>query len=198
MKNMVERTQIYVTGLLTEILPESLTYHNLDHTVTVVNGVSEIGEASRLTEEELLILQISAWFHDTGYCYTYEGHEEVSMSIAAAYLKAQRCAHNSVEQVKACIQATKMPQTPVNFLQQIICDADMAHLASEDYPLYEKRLRLEWEVKLNKFYTDTEWQQLNLNLLNNHNYFTEYGRKFWQGGKENNISRLIQDLSGAI
>jgi uncharacterized protein len=60
------------------------------------------------------LLQTAAWFHDTGYCYAYIGHEDNSIGIAATFLKQENTYGDFTEEVMACIAATKMPQSPQN------------------------------------------------------------------------------------
>jgi uncharacterized protein len=97
-----------------------------------------------------------------------------------------------IDEVTGCIAATKMPQSPQNLLQQIMCDADMFHLADDNYPGYASRLRTEWELILNKQYSDEQWRQINLNMLIQHKYFTDYGKIVLQEHKLANIDKLLR------
>ncbi len=57
----------YVTVLFTREWPDSLVYHNIDHTLRVVKNAELIGTHENLNEEEMDIVKIAAWFHDVGY-----------------------------------------------------------------------------------------------------------------------------------
>lgn len=105
----------FVCGLLKN-LPENMYYHNIDHTLSVVETVKLISKNMALTSEETEILILSAWFHDTGFVLSYKGHEKHSVQIAHKYL--EECEYNSdlIEQVTLCILATQMPQTPKKIL----------------------------------------------------------------------------------
>ena len=45
-------------------LPDTMTYHNLNHTREVVKAAEKIGSYASLQEEEMEILLLAAWFHD--------------------------------------------------------------------------------------------------------------------------------------
>jgi uncharacterized protein len=178
--------------LMTNQLSSDMHFHNLLHTQYVVNAVTDIGCHYRITDRDMAIIKTAAWFHDTGYCYAYTGHEDSSIGIAATFLKQENCDAQFVDEVIGCITATKMPQSPQSLLQQIMCDADMSHLADVDYPAYASRLRTEWELALNKQYSDERWRQINLNMLIQHKYFTDYGKIVLQEHKLNNIDKLLR------
>lgn len=153
-------------------LSTDLTFHNQQHTADVVQAVTLIGKQCEITTEALEILKIAAWFHDSGYCFGYTNHEDKSINLAGHFLNQQNCPAALIRKVAGLIGATRFPQQPVDLLEQIICDADLAHLAKTDYPIYADRLRQEWQVCLKKIYSDKEWLHENLNLLHNHHYFT--------------------------
>lgn len=192
--NWLRLSEEYVKKLLADHLPDEMFFHNLIHTNLVVKAACEIGAACVLKSEELTILQISAWFHDTGYCYIYEGHEEKSVSIAATFLKQLKADEEFINNVTGCINATCMPQKPENLMQQILCDADMYHLSVDRYPTYAENLRKEWEAIMGKSYSDREWQELNVAMLVNHRYFTDYGQTVLQQNKLKNIHLMLADF----
>jgi hypothetical protein len=74
----------------------------------------------------------------------------------------------------------------------VLCDADFYHFSRPDYSKFEKSLRKEWETCLNLFYTDEQWNALNLEMLTTHEYFTAYGRTVLQQRKQENINKLKQ------
>jgi uncharacterized protein len=180
-----------VSSLFKEKQVPELTFHNIDHTRLVVQGVLDIGVQSGLTAEELETVSISAWFHDTGYFYRYAGHEDESIRLAQMYLKEQNLKEARIRQVSGCIAATKYPQNPQNLLEQVLCDADLYHLTMPGYPVLANKLRMEWSFFLNKIYTDAEWEQENCEMLKKHTYHTAFGRDLLQSLKERNLKRIM-------
>src|ERR1035438_10890355 len=86
MNNLVKSASEFVSKLLKENLPAECTYHNLIHAQEVFEAVTELGKNSGLPDEELEIIQIAAWFHDTGFLKDYLNHEYNSAEIAKEYL----------------------------------------------------------------------------------------------------------------
>ncbi len=187
---IVEKAFIYVTDLIVERMAPTMQFHNLQHTLDVFEAINEISQHISLTEDEHTTLQLAALFHDTGYVFQYLGHEDISIAIAGTYLMQQGYHKGMYTPVLDCIEATKIPQLPQNLLQQVICDADFYHFAKPNYIAYAERLRNEWEVHLNRKYTNEEWSQLNIGVLTNHHYFTEYGQTVMQAIKQQNIDLM--------
>ena len=128
--NIVTKAQIYVEQLLKEKLSKDLTYHNYPHTERVAKVAEEIGRNSKLEAEELEILLLAAWFHDTGFVDDYENHEEESQKIAEEFLKGENYPEEKIESVKKTILATRRDQFPSNQIEKILCDADLVSYRS--------------------------------------------------------------------
>ncbi|MBE9583078.1 hypothetical protein IM792_01315 [Mucilaginibacter sp. JRF] len=191
---IIAQTKSYVKNLLSEHLPENMFFHNLQHTQDVVMTVSEIAIHEKLSPREQTVVTVAAWLHDTGYCFQYNDHEEASLAIAGTFLRQHQQDAMFVQDVLDCIAATKMPQQPNTQLQKILCDADLAHLASTDYILRATLLRQEWAAILGKQYTDDEWIAGNIEMLRGKPYFTTYGKRFLQIGRAANAAKLAKNL----
>ncbi|MFJ7761467.1 HD domain-containing protein, partial [Pedobacter suwonensis] len=192
---LLTRVERFVEDRLKNRLSTKMYFHNLEHTLLVVEGVELIGRAVSLNNNECFLLILAAFLHDVGYTEKYIGHEEESANIAAEFLGENGLEPEKIEVVKECIKATKFPQQPENELQMVICDADFYHFALRDYQDYADRLRAEWETNLNLFYTNLEWDTLNFNMLSAHEYFTSYGKEVLQEKKKFNLERLKSRIS---
>lgn len=190
MDNLVEAVKNYMILFLSENLPDDLYFHNIGHTYDVVDAVCEIGLQAGLSEEEMHIVQVSAWFHDCGYANTYIGHEDESKKLAKLFLDNFGCEKDFTEAVLKCIESTKYPPKPNSLLEKVMCDADMYHLARANYSKYDKAIRREFEIYLGLVYTDEEWQAKNCNFLIHHQYYTDYGQKILSKFKDVNIQLL--------
>lgn len=170
------------------------TYHNFIHTKAVVNRAKIIGESIGLNDNQLTICLVAAWFHDVGYLYNHHEHESVSIQLITDFLQEKSVDKLVVEQIVGCIAATKFPQHPNSLLEEVICDADMSHLAHPDF--FEISLLLRKECKnLNKctlskydYWLETK------NVFEKHVYFTEYGKKVLAEGKQKNFELLKERL----
>ena len=140
---------------------------NLAHTQRVVEKINELTqEESGITDDEKRQLLVAAWFHDTGFTETIDGHEKESAKIARDFLKQNNVADTEIDRITEIICATEMTYEPKTKLEGIIRDADSAHISSKNYEDYASLLRKEWELTLNKNLTKDEWLISNIEFSN--------------------------------
>ncbi|MEZ0128372.1 HD domain-containing protein, partial [Flavobacterium sp. LBUM151] len=85
--NLIEQSEDFVSNLLKDKLSNLYSYHNFNHTLTVVNAVKELCKKEDVDGKDKEMLLVAAWFHDTGYTIGYEKHEEESVKIVTKFLK---------------------------------------------------------------------------------------------------------------
>ena len=129
---IIDQVKQFAESILVD-LPAELKYHSVDHTRDVVKATKEIAENSQVSNEDALIVEMAAWFHDLGYSKSLDNHEQASAEIALEFMSTISFPDEDAARVIGCIMATKMPQNPRNILEEILCDADLVHLAKENY-----------------------------------------------------------------
>src|SRR6478752_9962505 len=108
-KDLMSKTEEYVTGLYKGANKNNIVYHNLEHTQNVVTRVYEIAAHYELSEKDLTILGIAAWFHDVGHLYTSPSlHELKSVEMMKEFMQQQKAGNDLIEEVECCIMATKL------------------------------------------------------------------------------------------
>lgn len=183
---LIERTKEYAAGFIGEHFTEKICYHNIDHTLEVVEAVQLIGRKCGISDPELEMVVIAAWFHDTGYYLGCENHEDASAKIAASYLKSQKIDPSFIKTVSNCILSTKIPQQPHSLLEKIICDADLYHLGTEKF--FEKSELLWQENKFHNVDMSPEyWLNMSKEFVEAHEYHTPYGKQVL-------LPRLLKNL----
>lgn len=175
--DILKSAEIFISELFSEKLSPNMMYHNFAHTMDVVNNARKIGKKSGLDDSELEIVTIAAWFHDSGYTVSYQGHEDAGIEIAKAFLNEHNYDPDKTSKVLSCINSTKMPQLPQSLTEQVICDADLIHFGREDFFDYSDLLRNEWESLGIRQVTDAEWYRQSSELLSTHKFFTQYSRR---------------------
>ena len=110
----------YVTRLYENHLLKGITYHNLDHTKEVIDTAKLIGEKSGLSEEQMEILLLAAWFHDIGIILQYNEHEEKSVEICSEFLTKYNYPQEKIDNVAKIILSTRIPQKPKTLLEKIL------------------------------------------------------------------------------
>lgn len=190
--NLIEQSEDFVSNLLKDKLSNLYSYHNFNHTFTVVTAVKELCKKEDVGGDEKEALMVAAWFHDTGYVEGYENHEKESVKIAADFLREKGKSEKFIETVSDLILATAKEYQPKTHLEKIIKDADYAHLMGTEYVTTCELLRLELKNTGIVDFSNAEWTKENLNfLLNKHRFYTDYALKKWQPLKEKNLL-LIQ------
>ena len=90
------------------------------------------------------------------------------------------------------IMATKIPQSPKNHYEQIICDADLDYLGRYDYATNSNNLLQ--EIEFVKKLTPKEWLQIQEKFLKAHTYFTATSQKLRNQNKINVLNKIQQQL----
>lgn len=188
--NLSEKASSYIKKLFNEKLPAWAVYHNLSHTIDTVNACENIGKQARLSGEELELLNIAAWFHDVGYLYQTEEHEEKSAEIALNFLRSNNCDKKIIKKVIECIKATNLTISAKNLLGFVICDADLISLGSIDYFEKNDLLKLETELREQRKIGDLAWLERSLSFLSSHTYYTDYAKKNYGPQLNENIKIL--------
>lgn len=189
-QDIIALTENYLTDFFEQNIGAEHVFHDLIHTRNVVEAVVEIGLGCNLDERELELLQLAAWFHDSGYDQGAEGHEERSCRYAVRFLSKNGVADQDLDVITRCIMATKLPFKPKDMLEEIICDADLSHLGKKIYWDRCGRLRQEILLARNVVMSETEWVEFELDFMNNHRYFTHVAEDLYNQRKLKHIKQL--------
>ena len=123
-----ENVKKFILAKLRKELPRSLTYHSLGHIKDVYKAAQKLAKLEGVSGEELTLLLTAVLFHDSGFLIQQKEHERVGCEIARKHLPDYGYSDKQIETICGMIMATRIPQTPHNKLEQIICDADLDYL----------------------------------------------------------------------
>jgi adenylate cyclase len=181
--------QELILDKLEKELPDTLYYHNVKHTVDVVTEVELIGWAEGLDDEGILLLKTAALFHDAGHTIDYDEHEHHGTNLARSYLPGFGYTPDQIDRICEIIMATKLPPAPKDIFQKIICDADLDYLGRSDMIPVSNTLYRELKDR-NKIGSFTQWNQLQLNFISGHSYFTKTAKSLREVNKQKQIERI--------
>ncbi len=192
MNNILADTEDYVTRLFSQNNNDKLLYHNLRHTRYVVEAAGKIGRNCGINGDDLTALLVAAWFHDVGYLECIKNHEEVSKQFARKFLTEHGARPGFIKTIEQCIGATKLPQKPNNKLSAVLCDADLFHVAQDDFMddthyFWDEMAALNGEEMNEKKYLE-----ITLNFLNGHQFQTDCCREKLEPGKQANLEKVRQ------
>jgi class 3 adenylate cyclase/predicted metal-dependent HD superfamily phosphohydrolase/Flp pilus assembly protein TadD len=186
----------HIVKLLSEFLPENLTYHNIHHTLNVCNSVERIARLEGVEgEEQIDILKTAALFHDAGFIRRYDNNEEIGVEIAREVLPQYGYSKKQIASVAKLILATKIPHQPADLMEQIICDADLDYLGRNDFHDISDTLRQEMMAH-NKLSTRRQWDEIQVHFLEKHKFFTSTTVKRRGQKKQENLHEIKNRLAG--
>jgi uncharacterized membrane-anchored protein YitT (DUF2179 family)/predicted metal-dependent HD superfamily phosphohydrolase len=178
-------------------LPSYLIYHTAGHTKNVIAAAEQLAISENITGDDLILLKTAALFHDSGFLQQSEGHEEISCILVREYLPDHGYSDSQVEHICRIIMATHLPQSPVDTLSKILCDADLFYLGREGYKENAQKLFEEYKhagiVK-----TDVEWQLMQVEFLSSHNYFTQSAISLLETTKQKTLQQLKSGVETSI
>jgi predicted metal-dependent HD superfamily phosphohydrolase len=191
---LLEEAGNYVSKLIKEKLPESIEFHTIEHAKCVVDNAVFIGENSGLTKDEINIVKLCAWFHDTGYILKTEGHEAESAKIAGEFLTSKGVDEEIISQVKNSILATRVPQQPETLISKVLCDADLMHLSEDNYFERIEKMREEWINISKKKISKRKFHSKSVKFFQTHEFHTDFAKKELQPKKAKNLQLLQKEI----
>ena len=180
----------HVRAFFKDRIDEKYVYHDLEHTLNVRDAARDISEYFSLNEREHRLLKLAALFHDTGYDHGPQDHESRSASYARTFLEKHEAPEADIKVVEECILATRFPHQPTTLLQQVLCDADLAHLGDATYWDRCGRVRQELATVQNILMSEPEWVDFELQFMKKHRYFTAAAEELYGAGKRKHLKQL--------
>jgi uncharacterized protein len=188
----------YIKALFKDELPVGIKYHDADHTLHPTRGVvavaNRIAKAENISEHDRELLIAAAYFHDTGYIREYDKNEPIAARMAGRILKLIGYKPKEVEKVQKMILATDLARVPKTHAEKILCDADLDNLGREDFFKLDGKLRQGRRARGLDVSDDVDWYRGTLEILRNHQYYTESQKKLREEEKQKNIKRLLSKL----
>jgi uncharacterized membrane-anchored protein YitT (DUF2179 family)/predicted metal-dependent HD superfamily phosphohydrolase len=185
--------EAFVFDLLEEKKSEHLFYHDKEHTQEVLAAALHIAHKEGINEDEMLLLKTAALLHDVGYVFSPAEHEKKSCEIAKEILPQYNFTPPQIERICRMIMATKIPQKPLDYLSQILCDADLSYLGTDSYKEHSEKLFKELR-SFNQELTRDKWLHQQIHFLSSHRFFTASAGKEFNQKKKRHLSALKSQL----
>jgi uncharacterized protein len=182
----------FVINLLDSNLNEFYYFHNVKHTLYVLDKAVEIAHYENCTTAEIELVRVAALWHDVGFINIYDGHEEEGCTLVKEYLPDFGYTADSIKIICGIILATKMPQSPQNKLEQIMADADLEYLGTANAATIANELFKERKC-LNPLLTADQWNQMQISFLQKHHYFTKFCKETKEHIKQSYLKKLVSN-----
>ena len=180
---------------LSQQLSPKLTYHGIHHVRDVLSVCRQYIKRLSLREPEAELLLTGALIHDIGFTETYQGHEEKGIEIAKQLLPNFGFTSIEIMLINGLIISTKVPQQPLNLIEQILCDADLDYLGRSDFDPISESLFQELQ-NMDMLHERKKWDEIQIKFLESHTYHTPFAKKHRQPKKEQRIKEIKERLLG--
>ncbi|MCF0069969.1 HD domain-containing protein [Dyadobacter sp. CY261] len=186
----IEKAQEYILRELEARLDSTLFYHGVHHTIDVVHAAMDIARLEGIMDaESIQLLWTAALYHDCGFMTTYRGHEEAGCVVVREVLPGLGYDAEQIEKICGMIMATKIPQSPKNELERVICDADLDYLGRNDFEHISATLFE--ELKSRDMVEDIPaWDAIQVRFLEAHQYWTVSEQKRRNAVKQRHLKQL--------
>jgi len=172
--------------------PDHLTYHSLSHTIDVANICNKYIRHYNIDKDNGDLIRIAAISHDIGYLVSPVNHEELGITEIKPFLE-KKLSEQEITAINGMIRATKVPQQPTTFYEEILADADLDYLGRDDYDALSEKLHQEFRY-FNVLETDEEWLQTQITFLENHTYHTSFAKSNRSFIKKKKLQELKSKL----
>jgi len=188
----------YIRELFRDELPGVIKFHDANHTLHPERGVvavaNKIAISENISEHDRELLIAAAYFHDTGYIREYDKNEPIAARMAGRILKLIGYKPNEIEKIQKMILSTDLEREPKTHVEKILCDADLDNLGREDFFKLDGKLREGRRARGLDVSDDLKWYRGTLEVIKNHQYYTESQKKLREKGKQKNIKGLLNKL----
>ena len=187
-----EEASDYILTKLRGELPVTLHYHSVEHTLGVYEAAKRLATLENIDDYEMRLILTAACYHDTGFLTRADGHELISCEITRKTLPGYGYNPAEIDQICGMIMATRLPQTPKNYLEEILADADLDYLGRDDFFLWSNKLNLEMK-DLGKT-SAADWNRVQIDFLEKHHYFTKSAQNLRLKKKAKHLEELKAKL----
>lgn len=178
-----------ILGILHTKLPKGLYYHGLHHTLDVLKVCNQYIKRGNFDDHTSKILRLGALLHDIGFTVSINDHELRGAEIAEEMMTNYAFPRKDIDMVKGIIMATRVPQNPLNYLEEMICDADLDYLGRKDFYIISDQLFR--ELKFNSVLSSKlEWNKIQIKFLGAHKFHTDFAKHNRQPEMEKRIEEI--------
>src|SRR5438067_463175 len=193
--DVVRQASEHVFALFRSAPPDNpLVYHGFKRTRELVGACKDIAKGVKLENGDVEPLLLAAWFHDAGYAVGLDGDVSRSAELLHTFLEKAGEPPELREAASASLAASQSNGGSASPRDEVLRDALLTPLASENYIEDAELLRLELERRKGKLYSDVDWTQECISFLENHQYRTRYAQLEYNGGRTANLVRLHKIL----
>lgn len=192
MSVLLNKSEQYISTLLSENLDEKYLFHNYEHTKGIVDKCIELLQENKDKQVNDTHVLIATWFLNSGYTMGNEEPMKNSCDLAHSFLSENGEKNHVIEKVCDLIRAAWTNEDPRSEEEKIIKDARLSFYASKDFEELLVLLYMEFQNFDKNIPPMEEWRIRFIEILRTeHRFYTDYANENWQKKKESNTMDLI-------
>lgn len=173
-------------------LPQILTYHDINHTLSVEKAAIRLCEMENFSEEDTLIMRTAILYHDAGFIFQYSNNESFAKKMVKEDLPQFGYTEGQISSIIKIIQSTESGVASTSVFEDVMSDSDHDYFGREDYYKIANFLREELATFGQEF-TEMEWIDFQVSYLDGrHKYLTESAKKLRNSEKATRVAELKQ------
>lgn len=137
-------------GFLADLLPRydesHRKYHNKKHILDVIDQIYVLGDLVELTNEDLWLAILAAFYHDAVYVPGFAYNEILSAEMARAHLNCMGLPAADINKIIFAILATQKHESD-QLIDQVLIDADLYGLGTTNYVSNGVQVRREFGIE---------------------------------------------------
>ena len=147
-------------------------------------------EMEGISRKESDLIEIASLYHDSGMLVTYKDHETASVELASRFLPGFGYTPDEINLISSLIMVTRLPQKASTLNEQVMCDADLDYLGRDDFFIHSFELQNEWNVCGIRKTNLSEWLDIQISFLGEHQYFTKSASILRNKKKSDNLFEI--------
>ncbi len=180
----------FIIEKLSRELDPAYTYHCIGHSLDVHTAALSLLKMEGIGKSEALLVEIAALYHDSGMMVKYKDHEIASTELASRFLPGFGFSPNEIKVINSLILATRLPQNAASLAEQVLCDADLDYLGRDDFFIHSFELQYEWNRCGIKATNLSEWMDIQVKFLSDHQYYTKSAASLRNKKKSENLKEI--------
>ena len=198
-QDYIDKVELFATNLIIDELPNKVVYHDISFTHRLVSASKLIAQKEGLTAADTEIVIIASWLYGTGYrdAEMFKGKKLFSSCIACTqqisklFLESINYPSEKIKKIFDIFRNTVSSKTQTNTsIEKVFIDALYMDFAREKGRKYIKKIYQELLLFNDVTIIKKNWFQKLLELLENHQYYTNYGKVELEPKKH----RLIKEI----
>ena len=187
-----------LTGILVTLqneLHSSLKYHNVAHTIDVLDQAMLLADFAELPDRETDLLVIAAIYHDAGFLHQKALNEPIGAELAAKAMSATGgYSKGEIRTVRHMILDTTLlmddcAQVSNTDLSPYLLDADLSNLGRECFWEQTEAVAIEAGIAF------ADFLPISLGLMQRHSWQSDVGHQLYEQQKRKNVTDLQARLN---